>query len=275
MRPWGARAGGKARGVLIVTEDTTRQTEVELQSQHSAKLAALGEMAGSIAHEINTPLATIGILSAQMAEILRDLENSPEFKESLHELRSKASLIESTISRISKISGSLRSMARDDSHEDWERVLIDDIVKDALSLCSERFRTAGVELQVDESPRDFWIFGSRTGVAQVLLNLLNNAWDASRAQGPGSRASSRVKVEITSKMPGWVQISVVDQGAAISPEVEHRLFQPFFTTKPPGQGTGIGLPLSKRIIEAHGGKVTFEQRAGLKSFIVELPQAVT
>jgi signal transduction histidine kinase len=171
-------------------------------------------------------------------------------------------------------------MARDEKSEDWERVAVRDIIEDSLSLIRERFRAAGISLEVAEAPSDLYFFGNRTSIAQVLLNLLNNAWDAVRAQRDLSPAGgsvpllerTQVQIEVDSSDSRWIRVKVRDQGLPVTSEVVERLFQPFFTTKPPGQGTGIGLPLSKRIIEAHGGKLYFAQNAGKKEFIFELPR---
>lgn len=233
--------------------------ESRSQATQSAKMASLGEMAGGIAHEINTPL-NIFTLNAEM---LRESAQSGSIDQKT--IFETADSIETTAIRISKIVQGLRNFSRDDSQDEMTTTTIADIVEDTVSLCRQRFVTHGISLRIGTVAPDIAVLGRRTSLGQVLLNLLNNAHDA--IEGLAERW---IDVSFQTR-DGNVIISVTDSGSGIPPEIVDKLMNPFFTTKPVGKGTGLGLSISKSIIEKHSGRLDYDSSHCNTRFVISLP----
>lgn len=254
---------------LIV--DITEQKRVnELLTQHqskmasSARLSALGEMAGGIAHEINNPLTIINLRTHQLTQLAcrGDVKAS--------EALTIASGIESTAIRISKIIKSLQTVARESAHDPFEDVSINDIVGDAFELCYQRMKKHGVNVFVDEIPPQLRLECRRVQISQVLINLLNNAFDAVvNLSNRFIRITARTTVHNGRE---GVELAIIDSGRDIAKDVALKIFQPFFTTKGPGKGTGLGLSISKGMIEAHEGEIWLDTDYPTTRFVIFLPR---
>lgn len=249
-----------------ITEKKKAESELE-QSRvltiASAKMASLGEMASGIAHEINSPLATINVFSGQLKEMVDEGNIDKSY------LGIIAAEIESTSLRIAKIVAGLRSFSRESTHDPFSAIPIQSIIDDTLALCSERYKQRGVTLVVDTHSAQVEIDCRPSEISQVILNLLNNAHDA-------VEHLPEKWVKLSTKENGnKIDISVTDSGSGISPKIEKKLFQPFFTTKEVGKGTGLGLSISKQIIESHGGSLKIEHACSNTSFIITLPRKQT
>lgn len=247
-------------------EDRIRAEELAAKSQaqivNSSKMAALGEMAGGMAHEINTPLATIASLSGQLREFLGD---TPLDLEAIDDM---VVTIERTTKRIAKIVSGLRSMSRDDSRDPFILTPVKALVEETLVLCRERFAHRGIQLSIDDVPDDVRIPCRSTQIAQVLLNLLNNAHDA-----VSGLAEKWVTLSVKD-LPDAVELAVTDSGHGIPAALGEKLFQPFFTTKEVGKGTGIGLSISRGLVEAHRGQLTIDPASPNTRFVVHLPKTL-
>ena len=267
------RAAKKLTNANLHLEDRVKERTRELeQSQatimqqqqsliHSAKMSSLGEMAGGIAHEINTPLAIISMRTEQIEELIAD-GNLDEFKvlKNLH-------VIKSTTNRIATIIAGLRFFASDSKKAPTEPIPISKILEETLSLCREKFSSHGVEIEVkNESSVQPCVDCRSIEVSQVFLNLLNNSFDAVLG-----KADKWVRVEIKDQDP-YVEVSIVDSGFGISKEIQDKIMQPFFTTKDIGKGTGLGLSISRGIIESHRGKLHLEPNHQNTCFRVLLPK---
>lgn len=229
--------------------------------QAASKMSALGEMAGGIAHEINNPLTIILTLSLQLEEWTESGEQiDPEY------LKLALKNIASTSQRIAKIVEGLRFFSRDGTHDPFQAASIKSIIQDTLSLCHERFRGRSISLTFNEVADELSIECKATQISQVLLNLLNNAFDA-----VNTLPEKWVKVEIIDHTD-HVDILLTDSGSGISEEVKTKMFQPFFTTKEIGKGTGLGLSISKGIIETHQGSLTLEEQSKNTCFRITLPK---
>lgn len=213
------------------------------QSQliESSKMAALGEMAGGVAHEINNPLAIIES-NSRLLEKLIDTGN-------LSGLLARVQTIRKTVTRIEKIVNSLQSFSRDGSDDPFVLSSVKDIINDSLSLCLERFTQAGVKLEFENPKTDINVRCRAHQISQVLLNLLNNAFDAI-----STLPEKWIHIAVEDRRD-LVSIRVTDCGNGIPEPILSKIFQPFFTTKEIGKGTGIGLSISKGIIEAHNGSL--------------------
>lgn len=225
----------------------------------TAKMSALGEMASGIAHEINTPLAAITTLASQLQEVIKD----PKIDQDL--IRSHSERIEKTAFRIAKIVKGLRSLGRNSDNDDLIPVQVRELIEDVLILCRERLSLRGIRIEVQIDDPDLSIQARQSQLAQVLVNLLNNAYDAI-CDAP----SPWIKIECL-RSEGNALITVTDSGHGISSEIVERIFNPFFTTKDVGKGTGLGLSISKNIMIAHGGDLTLDGTCKNTRFIIRLP----
>jgi signal transduction histidine kinase len=227
--------------------------------EYSAKMSALGEMAGGVAHEINNPLAIIKLMAEQVQESLKE---TPLDKE--HVIATATNIVE-TSERIAKIVLGLRRLGRDGSNEPFVNHSIEPIVADVLSLCQERFRNHGVTLEVSEVPKSSMIRCNPVQLGQVLLNLINNAYDAIEKL---PEKWVRIGFELSTD---HLTITITDSGRGIPAHLQEKIMQPFFTTKEIGKGTGLGLSISSGIIKSHGGSLSLDQKNANTHFVIRLP----
>lgn len=238
--------------------EQTRQTSI-----YSAKMAALGEMSGNIAHEVNNPLAAIRL----RAERLRRMAESDRLDATA--VAKAAREIDGTVQRIVRIAESLRSFARDVEHDPLRPESVLRIVQDTVDLCAERFHQHSIELRVAAIPEDLRVECRGVQISQVLLNLLSNAHDAVETE-----ATRWVRISAEPAADGAeVRIAVDDSGPGVPPALRARIMEPFFTTKEVGRGTGLGLSVSKGIAEAHGGHLTYDATAPHTRFVLTLRRA--
>ncbi len=230
------------------------------QIVESAKLKALGEMAGGIAHEINNPLAII----QSYAGILRSRALKGVI--SADSVLDAAERINNVVVRISKIVKNLRSFAKDGEGESYQTVEVLGLVEDTLSFCRERIKNHGVELLVAPIAPALMVKCKPVSVSQVLLNLLTNAFDAVEES---SVKWIRIDVETSERC---VSISVTDSGGGVPEYLREKIFVPFFSTKETGKGTGLGLSLSRGIAESMGGSLVIDQEAANTRFVLSLPR---
>ncbi len=232
----------------------------QMQSVQAAKLASLGEMAGGVAHEINNPLQVILSASEFLKDLMMDQTLDREsLKESVH-------MIANTAQRIDKIVKGLKYFAREGSIEQRQLHSLSNLFEDTLSFCRERFASRGVRLDVPEIREPIFLKINAIAVSQVLLNLLNNAFDAVVGK---QGAWVRLDLDV---FEGMISISVTDSGEGIDPALRDKIMNPFFTTKPIGIGTGLGLSVSRGLVESHGGRLYLEPTSKNTRFVVELPR---
>lgn len=242
-------------------EDSLALIEKQRQSiAQASKLSALGEMAGGIAHEINTPLSVIALQSEILGEMAQTQALPADFTESIEAIRG-------TTQRIDKIIQGLRRFSRDGSHDPLTQCRVKDLIEDAVALCGERFKYSSVKLIVPKVAEDLVILCRGVEISQVLVNLLGNAFDAVK-DAPGPWVEIAVK-----EVPGKVEISVTDSGNGIPEGVRANIFQPFFTTKPVGKGTGLGLSVSAGIISSHEDSLRYDENCANTRFSFALKKA--
>jgi len=243
----------------LVEERTRELDEQKAVSVQASKMAALGEMAGGVAHEINTPLGTIQVIADYLISGIssKRLEEATVLK--------SLETIENTITRIAKIVKGLQLFARDGKTDPKIESSAIKIVEDTFSLCREKFQSHGVRLDF-EPTSDIAIACRPMEISQVLVNLLNNSFDA--IQGLEEKW---IRVEVKD-MGSNCEISVTDCGSGISKDIQMKIMQPFFTTKELGKGTGLGLSISKGIIESHGGKLEIDNSSPHTRFVIRLPK---
>lgn len=242
-----------------VAERTAQLADAEGKLLTAAKMSALGEMAGGVAHEINTPLGTIALVADQLQELV---EEDPIDRKTVSRM---TATIAQTVRRISAIIRGLRTFSRDGSEDPFETVTVRRIVDETLMLCGEKFKHRDVAISVEPIADDLAIRCRSVQISQVLLNLISNSCDAVQ-----SRPERWIRIA-AERRDASVRISVTDSGRGIPEPVRERLFQPFFTTKEIGTGTGLGLSVSKGIMAAHHGTVSLDIASENTRFVLEIP----
>ena len=242
-----------------VQERTRQLTEAQGMLVNTAKMAALGEMAGGIAHEINTPLGTIQLVSEQLTDLISD------------EKLDKAAMADSvqiiirTVQRIGAIVRGLKTFSRDGTKDALNLFPLSQIVTDATALCGEKIKYNCIKLEIDPIPDGVTAYCRPVQISQVLLNLINNSCDAI-----ATLPEKWIRISV-SAVDGSVLLTVTDSGKGISESVRAKIFQPFFTTKEIGKGTGLGLSISKGIIEAHRGSLGIDAASPNTRFVIKIP----
>ena len=228
----------------------------------ASRLAEIGEMSAGFAHEINNPLQIIRSEQTLIETILADFKERGELKpsEDLTELEDSVKQITVQIDRCAKITQGILKFAR---RKEATVDLIDlrTFVPEVIGMVSGKARVDGIELQKRIAETTPPINGDPAELQQILVNLLNNAIDAIVTQH-GSQGG-KLTVDLTC-INGTVDLSISDNGCGISPDNMEKIFTPFFTTKPVGQGTGLGLSVCFGIIDRMGGKIDVksEQKKG-------------
>lgn len=224
---------------------------------NTEKLASMGQMAAGVAHELNNPLSTILLYSNILR---RKLKERTEFDHDLH-------LLEDEAQRCKKIIGNLLDFARQNRVR-LEPTLVEPLLRQAADESRYASGPGETHVRVEVSaPADLQVDMDRDQIAQVLANLVKNAVEAME----GTQGVVRIEARDVPDR-GRVRISVSDQGVGIPAEARDKIFQPFFTTKSIGKGTGLGLPISYGIVKMHRGTIWFDSEPGKgTTFHIELP----
>ncbi|MEW6282122.1 MAG: ATP-binding protein, partial [Candidatus Eremiobacterota bacterium] len=240
---------------VVQAYDALRESEAQLIQ--SSKLAAVGQLAAGVAHELNTPLATL-VLGLDAA--MRQLEGRPDLaRPKLEAARREALRAREIVEKLFFYSRDARAGRRS--------VDLNAVVADTLELLGHQLELDGVRLDLHQEPVPA-VQANQNELQQVLTNLLINARDAVLEPGARERTVSlRTRCE-----GGHVVLEVADAGPGIPVEVRERIFDPFFTTKPVGKGTGLGLSISRQIAASHGGTLVLaDEPSGDTRFVFRLP----
>jgi signal transduction histidine kinase/CheY-like chemotaxis protein len=227
----------------------TDLSELELErykSIQTAKLASIGELAAGVGHEINNPLA---ILQGIYDSVVRLVDKQAPYERIKHQLEKQ----ESALNRITKIVDALRLYARGEKVP-FEPVSIHQGIRDTLSLVEAMFAKCDITVISELNAQNDVIMGNLGQIQQVIMNLLSNARDA-------MEESMIKRITITSSNEGpYFKLSVTDTGAGMDDKTKQKMFQPFFTTKTRGKGTGLGTSISLGIIRNHHGQFDFTSK---------------
>jgi PAS domain S-box-containing protein len=240
---------------IRVKEKTEDLVKSQAQLIQSEKLSAMGQMAGGLAHELNSPL---GGLLPMLEKYKNEAEkDSKEYNE--------LSLMHKACEHMAKIVRDFGSFSRESKGEYYE-LNLNEVIDDTLGFIASRIKQKGIQLireYKDTLPK---VNGEKTELQQVILNMITNAIDAMTDDGEFT-----IRTDI-SKDRNKVIMEFIDNGAGIEKEYLGKIFDPFQTTKRPGKGTGLGLSVSYKIIEKHGGNISVESEPGKGTkFTIYLP----
>ncbi len=260
-RPWRG-SDGEIGGVLHTAEDVTDRVHErrEVERERQARMASLAMFAGGLAHELNSPLQLITFeVEVVTRELARPQPDPTVVADSLGS-------IGTTVRRAAAITGALRTLSRDARLDPTGPVAVDALLADIAALCTHRFASDGVELTVVDHTHGAQVEGRAAELLSALLNLVHNARDAAR-EGEGW---IRLAVE---RRGDAVVFHCLDGGPGVAPEHAHRLMEPFFTTKPVGSGTGLGLTIAHSVAVRNRGYLIHKALVRPTTFELGVPRA--
>jgi PAS domain S-box-containing protein len=259
--------------LVTIYGDTTDQKkaeeakeQLEKQLRHAHKLESIGNLAGGIAHDFNNILSSV-IGFTELA--LDDVEKGTNIEDSLHEVYAAGKRAKDLVQQI-------LAFARQ-SDEEMKPIQVDIIVKEVLQLIRSSIPTTiEIKKNIDS---DSLIMGNQTQLHQIIMNLCTNAAHAMEDEGGTLIVSLKDSVinrkfgkKFEFKYGDYIEISVSDTGTGIAPEILEKIFEPYFTTKGPGEGSGLGLAMVHGIVESYGGKITVDSKLSEgTTFTVYLP----
>jgi len=242
-------------GIVAMIEDVTAREELQREAQQDDRLVIVGQLAAGIAHEINNPL------TAAMGNIELVLEELKENKERCEGLE----LAQEAVVRCSEVAKRLLKLTEQTKLSITE-VELNQVIQDSLKLIKAEATLKDITIQTELSPRIRYVHADRQQLQQVFVNLFINSIHAMGEEGI-------LKVKTRNSDSGRsVMITISDTGCGIKKEDFKKLFMPFFTTKPSGEGSGLGLSIAKQVIDRHKGNISIKSKSGKGTAItIKLP----
>lgn len=242
-------------GRLIIFDDVTDRAELEQRLVQADKLSSIGLLAAGVAHEVNTPLAVISTYAQMLAKQVAEDQQKSLILEKIAKQTFRASEIVNSLLNFSRTSGT-----------SFTEVDLNRIVQETASLLEHQLQKIGIRVKMEIDPALPPVAGNAGKLQQVFLNLFINARDAMEAGGT-------LEVRTWAEESG-ARVEVADSGPGIPPEMIHRIYDPFFTTKVNRKGTGLGLSVTYGIVQEHGGSIeVYNRRGGGAAFRLEFPFA--
>jgi len=246
---------GRVTGATLFFKDLTRVEQIEERERLRDRLAALGEMAAAIAHEVKNPLAGIEV----MAGILRrQLPDSEDAQSILRDIIKEAKMANAIVLEVLDFVRPIRLQV--------ERIALADVVQDAVSMADSHVPRGDIDVEL-AIPEDLApIHGDPHQLRQLFTNLLTNAYEAMGGRGRVSLSAIQLTAEeeptagVESSPVPMVQVDVTDDGPGVPPDVVDRIFSPFFTTK--AKGSGLGLAIVRKIVDVHDGRIDVSANPG-------------
>jgi signal transduction histidine kinase len=241
--------------VVVALQDATAEERLRTHIDQAERLASVGELLSSVAHELNNPLTSV----LGFAEILL-ADDDPAMP------RDEITCIRDEAQRCRRIVKNLLDLARADELQ-MQPLLIQDVIRKVEEFRAYAAQAQSIELRIEVEPDLPFVMGDFHRLVQAVLNLTTNAEYAVNQRGTDKRIVLRA-----ARDADRIALEVEDDGAGVAPELRERIFEPFFTTKPRGRGTGLGLSLVKATAEAHGGAIRVERAAsGGARFVMHFP----
>lgn len=241
-----------------------RLEQVMQQNARNRQMVALGELASHVSHEIRNPLSSIKLNLQSIERETRDGSAPADLPEVVRLCLRETNRLEGTVRGVLRLAGTGAPILAP--------CAVHDVVRDALETVKPQYETRGTIVELDLGAVSDEVRGDAVQLRGVVLNLLLNAHDAMRSTG--GLLAIRSEVAGDGANGQVLRVRFIDDGPGVPPEDRERIFQPFYTTKQ--TGTGIGLPLAARVIEAHGGRLYLERSSELTrgaEFVMELPLA--
>lgn len=265
-----ARINGPRPMIAVLSLNISEQKKTELalakarsDAEHSGRLAALGEMISSLAHEIRNPLTVISARAMNLP-ILAGKEPI-----TAAQAATEGRKISDMVDRISKIIGTVLKFSRGETDAPMVMVKLGTMIEEVRLLTDIKCKAASVEMRINIGDPDVEFECQQLQLSQVLINMVNNAVDAIE-----KRESKWIDITASASAQSVV-FRVTDCGPGIPAEVREKMLTPFFTTKPPGKGTGLGLSISRSIVEKHAGKLWIDADSPNTTFVIEVPRKQT
>lgn len=249
-------AGGQ-QGTVVLVEDLTDLHRLEAELTHSERLASIGRLAAGVAHEIGNPVTAIACLTQELLTMTK----SDSFQDKgLHQILEQTRRITDIVQSLVNFSHTGQTV-----EQAPQRVIVWDCIEEAIGLV--QLSHAGKQLRFENhSPLDLIVTGNQQRLIQVFVNLLSNACDASQ---PGDH------ITVSGMRDNdFAEITIIDKGHGIPESLQGQVFEPFVTTKQPGEGTGLGLAVVYNIVQEHAGSISLQSRetAGTR-VVLRLPLA--
>jgi two-component system, NtrC family, sensor kinase len=250
----------RAQAAVRLQKENQSLTE---QILHNSKLAALGELSATVLHDIRGPLSLIHVVCDDISdELAENIALDPQA------VQTHIAQIRKACDRIRKLGDHLRNFSRQDKDEAMENKPIENLIEDSLFLVQQKTRTHRIKVikSIDSSAQGLSLRCQPNKLEQVIMNLLSNACDA-------MLSCSQKELGLCARKEGnWLMLDVSDTGTGIPLEIQERMFENFFTTKPRGEGTGLGLKIVRNIVVDHGGELLLQSTVGKgTTFTVKLP----
>lgn len=250
--------GQEIVGYMAIAVDLTERRSMERQILRQDRLASVGMLASSLAHEIGNPLGVIrGRAEILMNTLKSGITSSTNLESATHGLDT----IIGQIDRISRLIESLLKISRVPQEIRLTHVRLAPVIHEVEILMGENIRRKGIKLEnrIAEGDNSLGVLADSQHLQQILLNLLINGVHAIEEERKRSgRTDHTLIIDAAEIGDGLTTLSVEDTGCGLNPEVKRRMFEPFFTTKTPGQGTGLGLAIVTRLVEEMQGKISAE-----------------
>lgn len=253
----------------------------------SEKMASLGELTAGIAHEIQNPLNFVNNFSEVSNELIDEMKEELE-KGDIKEAEAIAADVKQNLEKINHhgqraadiVKGMLQHSRTSTGQKEPTDInaLCDEYLRLAYHGLRAKDKSFNAKFETDFDPSLPKINVVSQDIGRVILNLINNAFytvsEKAKSLMPNAESYEPTVVVSTKNLGDKVEVKVKDNGNGISEKIKDKIFQPFFTTKPTGQGTGLGLSLSYDIVKAHGGEVNVNTKEGEgAAFIIQLPDA--
>jgi len=251
---WGESA--EQTGALVVFEDVTERSHLEEQLQQREKLSSIGLLAAGVAHEVNTPLTGVSSYTQMLLSMLP--ENDPK-----HALLEK---VRRQADRATDIVNNLLNFSRTGNASEFTPIDVHRVLDDTLQLLEPQLRRSQIRIIRDYGDELPEVYANAVKLQQVFTNLILNARD-SIANGDG-----RITLATRNGEEGVLTVEVADNGVGIAAEDVAKIYDPFFTTKGVGRGTGLGLAVTYGIVQEHSGHISVASTPGLgTTFRITLP----
>jgi nitrogen-specific signal transduction histidine kinase len=242
-------------GCVVVVKDITAEKETENRLAQSEKMASLGSIVASVAHELNNPLNAVSGYSQLLLNSASD-ENTKQMAQKIYNSSERAFAIVQDLLVFSKT-----------PRLEMSEVSIKDVLDETIEMLKEAFEANDINVSMSIDGDDISVFLDKLRIERVLFNIISNAIQAVHNSGKGDRIDIKAYRE-----DGKAVITISDNGPGIPDSVKEKIFEPFFTTKKFEEGTGLGLSICRNIVRAHGGDIKASGKEGQGAiFTVELP----